>query len=211
MPRFSEEQKRIALLLIHGPKTAEDLNGQLNIPFNKLTDELKAMIKLGVIEKQGFPTKYALKKNIANEVQKRKKIAESDLNKLRIRAFVEMQAIEESLLKKQLENLEDAMKKDKSFTLYNIDRAEIEKHGEYYSTYFEINFSVKDFASLMRFLFFYGPSSLEVVKPAKIEFSAQDLQDGLMEASDMVQKYSTVIHRLMNRDELEKFNQSLYK
>lgn len=211
MPRFSEEQKRIALLLIHGPKTAEDLNGQLNIPFNKLTDELKTMIKIGVIGKQGFPTKYALKKNIASEVQKRKKIAESDLNKLRIRAFIEIQAIEETLLKKQLSELEASMKKDKSFTLYNLDRAPIEKQGEYYSTYFEINFSVKDFASLMKFMFFYGPSSLEVVKPSKIEFSAQDLQDGLMEASDMVQKYSTVVHRLMNRDELEKFNQSLYK
>jgi len=211
MARFSEEQKRIALLLIHGPKTAEDLNSQLNIPFNKLTDELKAMIKLGVVEKQGFPTKYSLKKNIASEVQKRKKIAESDLNKLRIRAFIEMQAIEEDLLKKQLDKLEEAMDKDKSFTLYSLDKAKIEKHGEYYSTYFEINFSVKDFASLIRFMFFYGPSSVEVVKPSKIEFSAQDLQDGLMEAADMVQKYSNVVHKLMSRDELAKFNTELYK
>lgn len=211
MARFSEEQKRIALLLIHGPKTAEDLNGQLNIPFNKLTDELRAMIKLGVIEKQGFPTKYALKKNIAQEVQKRKKIAESDFNKLRIRAFIELQALEEELLKKQLSTIEEALNKDKNFTVYNIDRAEVEKQDEYYSTYLELNFSVKDFASLMRFLFFYGPSSLEVVKPAKIEFSAQDLQDGLMECADMVQKYSNVIHKLLNREELEKFNASLYR
>lgn len=211
MARFSEEQKRIALLLIHGPKTAEELNGQLNIPFNKLTGELKAMIKLGVIEKQGFPTRYALKENIASEVQKRKKIAETDINKLRIRAFIEMQAIEEDLLKKQLKHMEEIMNKDKSFTLYNLDRAKIEKQGEYYSTYFEINFSVKDFASLIRFLFFYGPSSLEVVKPAKIEFSAQDLQDGLMEAADMVQKYSSTVHKLMNREELAKFNAELYK
>jgi len=211
MARFSEEQKRIALLLIHGPKTAEELNAQLNIPFNKLTEELKAMMKLAVIEKQGFPTKYCLKKNIAQEVQKRKKIAETDLNNLRIRAFIEMQAIEEELLQKQIENLEETMKKDKNFTLYSLDKAPVEKQGEYYSTYFEINFSVKDFASLIRFMFFYGPSSIEVVKPAKIEFSAQDLQDGLMEAADMVQKYSNVIHRLLNRAELEKFHESLYK
>lgn len=211
MARFTEEQKRIALLLIHGPKTAEELNGQLNIPFNKLTDELKAMIKLGVIEKQGFPTKYSLKKNIATEVQKRKKIAETDLNKLRIRAFIEMQAIEEELLKKQLQKLEETMDKDKSFTLYNLDKAKVEKQGDYYSTYFEINFSVKDFASLIRFMFFYGPSSVEVVKPAKIEFSAQDLQDGLMETADMVQKYGNAIHKLLSREELEKFNTELYK
>ncbi len=211
MPRFTEEQKKIALLLVHGPKTAEEINPQLSIPFNKLTDELKAMIKLGVIEKQGFPTKYALKKNIVSEVQKRKRIAESDLNKLRVRAFIEMQAIEEDLLKKQLDRLEEAMGEDKSFTLYSLDRAQIEKQGEYYTTYFELNFSVKDFASLVRFMFFYGPSSVEVVKPAKIEFSAQDLQDGLMSMADMVQKYSTTIHKLMNRKDLEEFNKSLYK
>jgi len=211
MPRFSEEQKRIALLLIHGPRTAEDLNSQLNIPFNKLTDELKAMMKLAVVEKQGFPTKYALKKNIAQEVQKRKKIAETDLNKLRIRAFIEMQAIEEELLAKQIKKLEESMEKDKSFTMYSLDKAPIEKQADYYSTYFEISFSVSDFASLIRFMFFYGPSSVEVVKPAKIEFSAHDLQDGLMETADMVQKYSTAIHKLLNREELEKFNTELYK
>lgn len=211
MARFSEEQKRIALLLIHGPKTSEELNSQLNIPFNKLTDELKAMMKLGVIEKQGFPTRYCLKKNIATEVQKRKKIAETDLHKLRIRAFIEMQAIEEELLKKQIEKLEETMNQDKSFTLYSLDKAPVEKHGEYYSTYFEISFSVKDFSSIIKFMFFYGPSSIEVVKPAKVEFSAQDLQDGLVEMSDMVQKYSNTIHRLMNRAELEKFNSELYK
>ena len=211
MPRFSDEQKRIALLLIHGPKTPEELNSQLNIPFNKLTDELKAMMRLGVIEKQGFPTRYALKQNIAEEVQKRKKIAESDFNKLRLRAFIEMQAIEEDLLKKQLDKLEESLNEDKNFTFYSIDKMLIEKQGEYYSTYFEVNFSAKDFASLIRFMFFYGPSSVEVVKPAKIEFSAQDLQDGLMEAADMVQKYSSTIHKLLNREELEKFDAELYK
>ena len=122
-----------------------------------------------------------------------------------------MQAIEEELLKRQIGKLEETLNKDKNFTLYGIDKALVEKQDEYYSTYFEVNFSVKDFASLIRFMFFYGPSSVEVVKPAKIEFSAQDLQDGLMEAADMVQKYSSAIHKLLNREELEKFNTELYK
>jgi hypothetical protein len=183
----------------------------LNIPFNKLSDELKAMLRLDVIEKVGFPTRYSLKKNIAEEVQKRKKIAETDFNKLKLRAFIEMQAIEEDLLKKQIQRFEETMNKDKSFTVYGLEKAPIEKQGAYYSTYFEVNFTVKNFAALMRFLFYYGPSSLEVIKPAKIEFSAQDLQDGLLEAADMVQKYSATVHKLMNREELAKFNAELYK
>lgn len=211
MPRFTEEQKRVALILMHGPKTAEELNKQLNIPFNKMAEELRLMIKHGVLEKEGYPTKYRLKKNIAEEVMRRKQVADSDSNKLRIRAFIEMQAIEESLLEKQAKKLEEAMRKDKSFTIYTLEKAPAEKAGEYYSTYFELNFSVKDFASLIRFMFFYGPTGLEVLKPPKVELSAQDLQDGLAELADMVQKYNSYIQRMMNKQELERFHQNLYK
>ncbi|MCX6799493.1 MAG: hypothetical protein NTW59_05370, partial [Candidatus Diapherotrites archaeon] len=152
MTSFTEEQKRIALLLLHAPKTAEDLNKQLNIPFNKLNEELATMMKLGLLEKEGFPTKYRLKKKIADEVGRRKQIAETDFNRLRIRAYIEMQAIEEDLLKKQLQKLEESMRKDKCFTIYTLEKAPIDKQGEYYSTYFELNFSVKDFASLVKFM-----------------------------------------------------------
>ena len=211
MPSYTEEQKRIAMLLMHAPKTAEELNNQLNIPFNRLSEELAAMLKMNVVEKEGFPTKYRLKKNISEELARRKQIAETDFNKLRIRAYVEMQAIETELLERQATKLEETMRKDKSFTLYTLEKATTEKHEEYFSTYFDINFSVKDFASLVRFMFFYGPTSIEVLKPSKIEFSAQDLQDGLLEMADMVQKYSTYIQKLLNRQELEKFHKDLFQ
>ncbi len=211
MARFTEEQKRVALILLHGPKTAEELNKQLNLPFNRMSEELRKMIKLGVLEKEGYPTKYRLKKKIAEEVARRKQIADSDSNRLRIKALIEMQAIEQTLLEKQMQKLEEAMRKDKSFTIYSLEKAKIEKSDDYYSSYFELNFSVKDFASLVKFMFFYGPTSVEVLKPAKIEFSAQDLQDGLLTMAEMAQKYSAYIHRLLNKEELERFNESLYK
>ena len=211
MARFTEEQKMIAMVLIHGPKTVEELNKQLNIPFNKMTDELRKMIKTGVLQKGGYPTKYTLKKKIAEEVVRRKQIADSDANKLRIRAFIEMQALEETLLETQMKKLQESMEKDKEFTIYTVQTAPIEKTDDYCSSYLEINFSVKDFSSLIKFMFFYGPTSLEVLKPTRIEFSAQDLQDGLAQMADMVQKYSTYIHKLLNKKELEKFNESLYQ
>jgi hypothetical protein len=211
MPQFSEEQKMIAMVLMHGPRTVEELNKQLNIPFNKMMDEIRGMLQAGVLEKDGYPTKYKLKKKIYEEIVKRKQIAETDSNKLRIRAFIEMQAIEQELLEKQAKKLEEVLQKDKNFTVYSLEKAPIEKTGEYYSTYFELNFSVKDFASLVRFMFFFGPSSVEVVKPPKIEFTARDLQDGLIEIAEMAQKYSNYIQRLLNKQELEKFYQDLYK
>ena len=210
MSRFSEEQKRIALLLLHEPKTVEELNKQLSIPYNKLLGELKGMLKLGVIGKEGYPTKYRLKENIAKEVQRRKKIAEDDFNKLRMRGFIEMQAIEEDLLKKQIEKLKNAMEEEEVFNIYSVENAEIVKDGEYYSTYLDVNFSVKDFPSLVKFMFFYGPSSIEVLKPNRIEFSAQDLQDGLVDIADMIQKYNNYITKIMNKEEIEKFHEQLY-
>ena len=55
--RFSDEQKKIAILLLNEPKTEEQLNKQLNIPFDRLMLELKTMVKLNVISKEGYPTK----------------------------------------------------------------------------------------------------------------------------------------------------------
>ena len=198
------------MLLLHEPKDAEELNKQLSIPYNKLMEELKGMLKLGVIEKEGYPTKYKLKHNIAKEVQRRKQVAEEDQNMVRLRAFIEMQAIEPDLLKKQMGALKDALEKDKAFTLYAAEEAEAVKEGEHYSSYLDVNFSVTDFVSLVRFMFFYGPSSIEVVKPDKIEFSAQDLQDGLVDMADMVQKYTQYITKILSREELEKFTRQLY-
>ena len=73
--RFSDDQKKIAILLLNEPKTEEQLNKQLNISFDKLMMELKAMVKLNVVTKEGYPTKYKLAQNIIDEVQKRKEIS----------------------------------------------------------------------------------------------------------------------------------------
>ena len=210
--RFSPEQKKIALLLMHNPKTAEELNKQLNIPYSKLMEEMKGMLKMKVVEKlDGFPTRYRLKENIADEVKRRQKIAEEDSFKLRIKAFIEMQAIEENLLNKQMEKLEKALQADTTFTIYTMEKAPVEKSGEYYSSFLEVNLSVKDFVSIVRFMFFYAPSAIEVIKPERMEFTAQDLQDGLLDIAEMLHKYATFIAKKLNKEELDQFYDKLFK
>lgn len=210
MVKYSEDQKRIALLLVHEPKTAESLNKQLNIPYNQLLEELKGMIKLKVVEKvDGFPTRYSLKQNIAQEVERRKKLSENDSNKLRLRAIIEMQAIEPELLKKQTAKLEEAIKKDSAFAVYNFSKAPTLKQEEHYSSFIDLTFSVKDFSTLIRFMYFYGPATIEVLKPAKLEIDAFDLQEGLMDMAQMIHKYSEYLTKLLNRSELEELNKRL--
>ena len=211
MPRFNENQKKIAVLLLNESKTIEDLREQLNIPYDKLMQELKGMLKLEVISKEGFPTKYYLKKEITNAVRKRKMVAETDKNKLRLRINIEVMAIEENLLKKQLKEIQETIRKEEVFTLYDLIEAEPLQQEEHYSSYLDINLSIKDFNALMRLMFLYGPTSIEIIKPEKIEFSSRELQEGLLLISEMVHSYTEYVAKHMNREELAEFNKKLYE
>jgi len=207
---ISEEQKRIAVLLMHEPKTVEELNKQLAIPYDKLESELRDMLKKEVVSKSGFPTKYSLKTEILSKVKKRKEIESEDTHKLRLKIIIEGQAIDQDLLKRQLDNIEASLRKEPNFTIYDLALQKIIKEGEHYSSYLDVNLSVKDFRALMRLLFHYGPTSIEVIKPTKIEFTAGELQDGLVDASSLVQGYNEYIIKLLNKKELSEFYSKLF-
>lgn len=212
MVHFTDEQKKIALLLLNEPKTEEALNKQLNIPYDKLTVELKNMLKLGLIIKEGYPTKYSLRQDIIEEVQKRKRIAEKDAFRLRIRGIIEFSAIEKALLKKHMDKISEALKKEPNFTVYSTTIAEIveDKENDMFSSFIEVNLSVKDFPSLVRFLFYYAPSSIEVIKPSKIEFSNYEFQEGLISLTEIFQKYAEFISKNLDKSNLDKFYKELY-
>jgi hypothetical protein len=211
MAMFSDEQKKIAVLLLNEPKTEEELNKQLNIPYDKLTLELKTMLKLDLIKKQGYPTRYCLKQEIIEKIEERKKIAEKDAFKIRIRAIIEFKAIEETLLKKHVKKIREAIEKEKDFTIYDIEEAEPIEEDDLLSAYLEVNLSVKNFPSLIKFLFYYGPTSIEVIRPSKIEINQFEFQEGLIELSEIFQKYANFFTKKLNNEELEKFYNDAYK
>lgn len=212
MVHFTDEQKKIALLLLNEPKTEEALNKQLNIPYDKLTVELKNMLKLNLISKEGYPTKYRLRQEIIDEVQKRKKIAEKDAFRLRVRGIIEFKAIEENLLKRHMDKIVDALKKEPNFTIYSVTKADAveDKGDEMFSSFIEANLSVKDFPSLIRFLFYYAPSTIEVIKPDKIDFSNYEFQEGLLSLTEIFQKYADFISKHLTKEELNGFYKELY-
>ena len=211
MVEYSELQKRIALLLMHEPKTAEDLNKQLNIPYSQLMEELKGMLKLDLISKEGFPTYYSLKKNIAQEIQRRKALSEKDSNKIRLKVILEFQAAKKESLAQGMKKVKEALEKEPDFQIYAINPAEVIQEGEHYSSYFDVNLSLKDFRAITKLVFLFSPTSIEVLKPQKIEINADDLQDSLVEMSDMVQGYLQSIQKMMNKAELEAFRKNLIK
>lgn len=211
VPKFSDEQKKIALLLLSEPKTEEELHKQLNLPYDKLSVELKEMLKLSLVQKEGYPTKYRLRQDIISELAKRKKIAEDDSFRIKIKAMIELKAIEQTLLKKHLGKIRESLQKERNFTIYSVTEAEIIEEDEMYASFIDVTLTVKDFVTLIAFLFYYGPTSVEIVKPSKIEFSQAEFQDGLVYLSEVFQKYATFIMKNLNKEELDKFYKDIYK
>lgn len=211
MSRFTEDQKKIAVLLMSSPKTVEELNKQLNIPYDELNNSLKQMLKLKLLKVEGYPQKYKLMDNIVQAVQRRKELAEKDPFNLRLKAIIEFKAVELEFLDKHMDELADKLKKEKDFTLYDTFKAEPVKDEGHYSSYLEVNISAKDFTSIVKFMYFYGPTSVEVIKPTKIVLSMDDLQDALMEMAEMIQFYNESMLKSMSKEELDKFAENLYK
>ncbi len=210
---FTEEQKQIAVNLSRGEKTADELVKELEIPYDKLVAELKKMMKLKLVEAKDNPPKYFLSKTILDGLKKRKEISENDEYKLKLKIIIEAIAFEKELLIKQLKSLEDSMKKEKNFTIYDSSIAEPleDKETKKYSSYLEVILTVKDFKSLVRLMYFYGPSAIEVTKPPKWEIPLNDLQDGLVDMAQMIQSYNTYILNAMNKQELREFHNKLYE
>ena len=107
--------------------------------------------------------------------------------------------------------LEKKLKSDKNYMLYDVYRAEPVEEDGHYSAYLEINLSARDFTSMVKFMYFFGPTSVEVLKPKKVVLAMDDLQDALMEMAEMIQSYNMAMLKSMNKDELENFAKGLYK
>ncbi|MBI5884760.1 hypothetical protein HZB89_01535, partial [archaeon] len=63
-----ETQKLIAKSLLGKPKTFEELQKELGGQAGDLMQDLQEMLKLGLIAKEGYPTKYSLAKQVSEKV-----------------------------------------------------------------------------------------------------------------------------------------------
>lgn len=209
--KFTELQKKIAQSLLSAPATIELLAERTSIPKAELLTEVQFFQQLKLITHNPSTKEYSLKEEIASELRRRKAIEQEDDNAFRIQVIIEIQAVEEELLKKQLEKVLATMEKEPYFRIYAHSSAPIEKVGERYSTFLEVNLSVRDFRALVRLMFFYGPTSVEVIKPKEIKFTMDDFQNGLVDMSEMVHGYAEYIMGILSRQQVEEFNQRLYK
>lgn len=207
---FSDLERKIGLALYEGEKTPEELAEELKEDIRDVLDALKKLIKLKIVVKEGFPPKYRLAENIREAVKRRDF---ENVGGIKIFAVIEVQAVEEGLVKKALEGIIRRLKKESGVHIVSAEISKIERdeEGGTYSGYIEAKLSFEAFEPLMHFMFHYGPSVVEVIGPEKVVVDMADLHRALLEAATMINGYVHYITRLMTKKELEDFNKKLVK
>jgi hypothetical protein len=209
--KFNELQLKMSKALMQSPCTVELLAERTGINKTDLEKELQFFLQLKLISLDATTHQYALKPEIVQELNRRKSIEQEDDNAFRLSIIIEAQALEETLLKRQFDKILETMQKEPYFRIYATHMAPPEKIEEKYSSFLDINLSVRDFRALVRLMFFYGPTSVEVLKPKEVKFTLDDFQNGLIDMGEMVHGYAEYIMGILSRQQVEEFNQRLFK
>ena len=172
MQRFNKIEKYIALILLDGQTEEKNLIAKIKSKYGVEVSSEALNVAVSnletpkLIQREGG--KLKLNDLIKNEIFRWKEIEDKDSFRLKIQAIIEIQAIEEEFLRKELNRVSNAVQKEVGFTVYSISTAKIIKQDEAYSSFIDVTLSVKDFRALTKFIIFYAPATLEILKPSKL-------------------------------------------
>ncbi len=204
---FSWLQKRIAIELLSGPKSIEELSKILGEPALEIEKELKKMKELKlVVEKHGL---FSLSAKIEREFHRRKELREEQKPKVEIVAYIEITGVTKQIVQETLKKLSKMLKEDKSLVIFSMDKSKPRKEAQHYYAFIELNIGFKDFASMLRFVNLYAPSTIEVIRPPKAEFTAYEIQEGLNQLAEFVFSYKHVLTKYLSKVELADFYRKL--
>lgn len=195
--RILDLRKEIAKSIYKSPKTDEELKKEFkDASYEDLTATLKNMLVLKLIKREGFPAKYSISKEIAEKLDSRKSISESDKNLIKVSIMIESKGDNKATLEDAMNKIEERLKSDEKFLVYESKIAEIVVHDGLFSTYIEAEVSCKDLQSLFRLVYYYGVTSIDVIKPEKLNIPISDLQESLFTIVDMTHGYADMIFKL---------------
>ncbi len=189
----------IAKNLSTGDKTEEDLKKLIpGATYEELVLALRNMLTLKLIKKEGFPIKYSLSLDIKEKLAKRKEISNTDQNPIKVSIIIESMASDKGALRNAMEEILERLKNDPSYKVYEANLAEVvvQEATSLFSTYIEAEVSCLDFQSLLKLIYYYGVTSIDVNKPEKLTVSISDLQEGLFAIVDMTHGYADMIYKL---------------
>jgi len=194
-----ELRNEIAKQLSTGPKTDDELKKQIpGATYEEIVLALKNMLTLKLVNKDGYPVKYTLSKDILDKLKSRKEMSGTDSNPIRVSIIIESMASDKGALREGMQKIENLLKEDKSYFVYDCSLADIviQEQTGLFSTYIEAEVSCQDFNSLLRLVYYYGVTAIDVLKPDKLVIPISDLQEALFTIVDMTHGYAEIIYKL---------------
>jgi len=193
----------IAKSLSKGAKTDQELKKELsNASYEEIINTLKHMLSLKLIKKDGFPVKYSLSDEIVNTLEKRKELSDKDLNPIRVSIIIESKANDKKALREAMEKIMDSLKKDEAYFVYDASLADIMVHEDLFSTFISAEVSCGDLFNLFRLVYYYGVTSIDILRPEKLTIKISDLQNSMQTMVDMIHGYAEMIYDLKRKNEV---------
>ncbi|MBS3059988.1 MAG: hypothetical protein J4432_00575 [DPANN group archaeon] len=178
---YTEEQEKIARLLLKGQKTVEDLRDELDMPAADLLSGLKELIKLRVVEKQG--NNYKL-------IDKITATASDDIEEhFKLHMIIEGSGPEKDAVEKQMNLMTQRLKADR-IKITMFEKSEMLKTDVGYNQHIDIEFYVPEFQDAVKMVMNYGPTIVEVLEPRETEITAETMERALQELTASVHYYS---------------------
>jgi hypothetical protein len=193
-------QKEIAKAISKEGKDEDELQKSLpNADYDTLVSALKNMLSLKLITKEGYPVKYSLSEGLAQKLFERKQMSENDKNDIRVSILIESKADDKGKLRRAMEDILGKLRIDKTYFLYDSNIADIIVHDDLFSTYISAEVSCATINDLLRLVYFYGVTSIDVIKPTKYNLTMSDLQQSLFTIVDMTHGYAQMIFDLRTK------------
>lgn len=200
MVEYSEEEQKIAKLLLKFPKTVEEIREESGISAGDVNKALKELLKLKVIER--VDSKYKLINYVVRGVMKGSKSNElkpvESGGKYRIKMIVENVSPDKEALNKAAKELEQKFKSEK-FEIVSFEGSEIKKQDDNYNVFFEAEVIVPGFKDVIYLIFNYGPTFVEMLEPEKITLNMAESQEALNEIASIVSYYVSFIFQLQQK------------
>ncbi len=199
MVEYSEEQKRIAKLLLEKPMTLEELREKSGLSASAVNDALAGLVKLRVVER--VENKYKL----IDLIEKKLKPQVED----NVRAVLIIEGIspEKEALEKQMALLEDKIKLE-PMKIIRFEKGEVEKQDEDYSSFFEIEAWFSSLEDLFKVIINYGPSSVHLLEPKSFSLKANEAQSLVNTVVSAVHYYTSLIIMQKFKEYLQKKKKS---
>ena len=192
----------VARQLSKSPKTEDDLKKLIpNASYDQIANVLRNLLLLKLIKKEGFPVKYSLSEEIANRLLKRKELSNTDTNIIKVSMMIESMSNDKAALRTGMESIIEQIKKDPDYFIYSINLADIGISNDLFSTYIEGELSCSGFKSLLKLIYFYGVTSIDILKPDKLTLNISELQEGLVTIVDLTHGYAEMIYKLKKQVE----------